>query len=218
VLQLLHHTVGAAARAGSIARDGGLSGEIEVDGPPPDGGFVAALDAARRAFDSAWADDELLASTIALPWGAFTGEFIVQMYTLELTLHSWDLAVATGQESMLDDEIAGSLLPVATGMLPPEHRGGEIPFGPVVDIDADARAAATDAPDPRTRPAGPPPGRPSRPSAVAVDEPEAGPGELGDPPRQQRRLGIERVGVRRRLRRGDCPTAPAPRCPLGLGA
>lgn len=138
VRQLLHHTLGAVARSGAIARDGGITGEIDVDGPVPPGGYLAAFDEAREAAEASWVDDALLDRAIELPWGTFTGTFVVQMYTLEVALHSWDLAVATGQGDLLDDEVAEQLLPVAHEMLPAEFRGGEMPFEAVVEVADDA--------------------------------------------------------------------------------
>lgn len=47
-------------------------------------------------------------------------------------MHGWDLATATGQRTELDPELAEFALAFAHRALPPERRGGEVPFGPVV--------------------------------------------------------------------------------------
>jgi uncharacterized protein (TIGR03086 family) len=46
--------------------------------------------------------------------------------------HGWDLARATGQPAELDPELATWVLAISQRILPPEPRGGELPFGPVV--------------------------------------------------------------------------------------
>jgi len=58
--------------------------------------------------------------------GALTG------YVQEVAMHGWDLASATGQETELDPELAEFALAFAHRMLPPERRGDDTPFAPVV--------------------------------------------------------------------------------------
>jgi uncharacterized protein (TIGR03086 family) len=141
VATLTNHLTGAVARTGSIARGTPVTGLLEPSGAEPEEGWAAAFEAARSEALDAWADDALLAKEFTLPWATMPGAGIVTMYAMEATLHSWDLAVATGQDHLLDDEVAERLLPAAQEWLPPEHRGGEIPFGPVVEVAEDARAA-----------------------------------------------------------------------------
>ena len=45
-----------------------------------------------------WADDALLDLTVELPWATLSGTEVLASYTGELTLHTWDLATATGQQ------------------------------------------------------------------------------------------------------------------------
>ena len=40
----------------------------------------------------------------------------------------------------LDPVLAEAVLPTAKRLLPPDHRGGEIPFGPVLEVPAGAPA------------------------------------------------------------------------------
>jgi uncharacterized protein (TIGR03086 family) len=56
----------------------------------------------------------------------------VSGYIQEVLTHGWDLAQATGQPTELDPELATWVLAVARRILPPEPRGGEVPFGPVI--------------------------------------------------------------------------------------
>lgn len=140
VATLTNHLTGAVARTGSIAHGVPVTGQLEVDANEPEGGWAAAFEAARAEAIEAWEDDALLAKEFTLPWATVPGAGIVTMYAMEATLHGWDLAVATGQDDLLDDEVAERLLPPAREWLPPEHRGGDIPFGPVVEVPEGARA------------------------------------------------------------------------------
>ena len=60
------------------------------------------------------------------------GPLLAGFTTLDIAVHGWDLARATGQPTELDPELASWVLAVAQRILPPEPRGGEIPFGPVI--------------------------------------------------------------------------------------
>jgi uncharacterized protein (TIGR03086 family) len=55
----------------------------------------------------------------------------------ELTIHTWDLATATGQRPQWDAAVVASCV---AGMrrLPAEPRGGLMPFAPVVPTGPDA--------------------------------------------------------------------------------
>lgn len=55
------------------------------------------LDAAHQV-QAAWTDAAKLQQTMVLPWATAPGAGMVAMYTSELTVHTWDLAVATGQQ------------------------------------------------------------------------------------------------------------------------
>lgn len=137
VSALLNHLLGVAKRIAGIGR-----GEAQADELPTLNGVSA--DAWGAAFDQAmdealeaWRDDTLLTRDLVLPFGTFPGPLVAQIYVLELVVHSWDLAAATGQRSILDDDLADSALPTAGAMLPPAPRGGEMPFGPVIAVADD---------------------------------------------------------------------------------
>jgi uncharacterized protein (TIGR03086 family) len=105
-----------------------------------DDGWGAAFEATRQEALAAWADDVVLERKVQLPFGTFTGATIAAIYTMELTAHTWDLASATGQLEALDDELAEASLPVAATMLPPDQRGGYIPFDGVIPVPDGASA------------------------------------------------------------------------------
>jgi uncharacterized protein (TIGR03086 family) len=136
---LLSHTVGGLNRIAIVGEGGdALAIPARADGVPDDGWLDAYQAAAARA-RAAWADDARLDALVEVPWGKVPGRIAVSGYVQEITVHGWDLAKATGQPAELDPEIASWVLAVAQRILPPEPRGGaEIPFGPVVDVPADA--------------------------------------------------------------------------------
>jgi uncharacterized protein (TIGR03086 family) len=72
----------------------------------------------------------------------------------EVVIHGWDVAVATGQEFGIDDDVAEALLAHLTAFTAAGPVEGL--FGPAVDVAADAtaleRALALSGRDPRWRP------------------------------------------------------------------
>ncbi|MGH9296619.1 MAG: TIGR03086 family metal-binding protein [Acidimicrobiales bacterium] len=141
VEQLTAHLVAGAARPGAVGRGEEISGELVATEARPEGGFGPLFARNATASLDAWSDDALLSKDFVLPWGSYPGSAIVLMYAMEAAVHAWDLAVATGQDAKLDDELAGSLHGPATEMVPAGFRGGEMPFEPVVTIEETARPA-----------------------------------------------------------------------------
>jgi uncharacterized protein (TIGR03086 family) len=137
VRALSEHLIGVARRVAAVGRGERQTGEVDVTGIA-ETGLTKAFDDARHEAFATWASDAILASEVALPWATLPGTLLARVYTLELTAHAWDLASATSQLDTLDPALADSALLVATEVLPPEPRGGEIPFAAVVEVSADA--------------------------------------------------------------------------------
>lgn len=110
-----------------------------VDGVADDG-WQAAYQAASARAIAVWADDARLDAIVTVPWGTMPGRAALSGYVQETLMHGWDLATATGQPTELDPELATWTLALAQRILPPEPRGGGIPFGPVVPVGANAGA------------------------------------------------------------------------------
>jgi uncharacterized protein (TIGR03086 family) len=135
---LLSHTVGGLNRIALVGEGAdALAVPARADGVPDDGWLAAYAAGAARA-RAAWADDAKLDALVEVPWGKVPGRIAISGYVQEITVHGWDLAKATGQPTELDPEIASWVLAVAQRILPPEPRGGEVPFGPVVPLPPDA--------------------------------------------------------------------------------
>ncbi|MHC1559545.1 TIGR03086 family metal-binding protein [Actinomycetospora sp. C-140] len=143
VRALLGHLVGVHRRIAHVGA-GGHFADVPADPAAADGDPATEIAAARPDVDRAWGldggDDSVLDRVLTVPWGTMPGRFVGFGYVQELTVHAWDLAAATGRSAGLDEELAVAIEENARRVLPAEPRGGPIPFGPPVDVAADAGA------------------------------------------------------------------------------
>ena len=138
VALLLRHMLGVAVRIGGIGR-----GEQQTVGAPevtaaPGFNWSAAFNRARQEARDAWSDAGILDRDLVLAFGTFPGRFVARMYALEMVIHAWDLAAATGQLDRLDPELAETSLPAAHEMITPELRDPKTSFAAEVAVAADA--------------------------------------------------------------------------------
>jgi uncharacterized protein (TIGR03086 family) len=138
VRALLSHMVGGMNRVATAGETGDALATVARADGVPDHGWLAAYRAAAAQAQAAWADDAKLDAVVKLPWGTMPGRIAVSGYVQELLTHAWDLAKATGQPTEGDAELAAWTLVLARRILPPEPRGGDVPFGPVVRVPPDA--------------------------------------------------------------------------------
>jgi uncharacterized protein (TIGR03086 family) len=92
-----------------------------VTGIEDDAWLDAWTDDAHRV-QAAWTDPETLQRLMVLPWVTAPGAVMLAMYTSELTVHTWDLAVATGQHPEWDAEVVAVALQAALRGLPSGDR------------------------------------------------------------------------------------------------
>jgi uncharacterized protein (TIGR03086 family) len=138
VRSLLSHIVGGINRTAIVGEGGdALAAPTRADDVSDDG-WPAAYAAASKRATTAWAGDETLDAQVVVPWGTVPGRAALSGYVQEVLTHGWDLAAATGQETEGDPELAAWTLEISRRILPPERRGGPVPFGPVVAVAADA--------------------------------------------------------------------------------
>ena len=112
-----------------------------------------ALRAAGRDVEQAWADPALLERPTTLPWGTFPGREVLDVYTNEMVIHTWDLATATDQHPEWDPAVLEASLAVMHAQLPipvrapiweaiyagmPAEVPRDIPFADAVDVAEDA--------------------------------------------------------------------------------
>ncbi|WP_435737475.1 TIGR03086 family metal-binding protein [Cellulosimicrobium sp. PMB13] len=136
VAQVLQHAAGdQRAYVAALTGRGGPeedpftpSGELAES---PSGLVEAALAASAAAFALVDPDGEV---STPLPIGPVPALTAAGAAAIDAAVHAWDVAVATGQDSPLDDDLAAFLLTVAPGLVEPVR-----PYG--------VYAAALDAPD-----------------------------------------------------------------------
>jgi uncharacterized protein (TIGR03086 family) len=148
VAQVLQHAAGdQRAYAQAITGQHGPtddpfapSGALEAS---PFALVAPAIDAAASAF--AGVDPAAITPT-PLPHGDLPARTAAGAAALDAAVHAWDLAVATGRPSPLDDDLAAQLLPVARSIVEPLRQWGA--YAAVVPSDGtgDGTGGTTAAP------------------------------------------------------------------------
>jgi uncharacterized protein (TIGR03086 family) len=138
---LLAHLVTVHRRVAHVGR-GGHPFDLPHQTPQADAtAYVAVLADGRREVAEVWGpdgDDAVLDRELTVPWGTVPGRAAGWGYVRELAVHAWDLATALGTVDALDPELADAVVDRVRTALPAEPRGGDIPFGPVVEVPDDA--------------------------------------------------------------------------------
>lgn len=151
VRAMLGHLVGVLDRITALGH--GDDPFAVTESPVADDGWSDQWKAAAHRAIDAWRDDALLERQMSLPWIHGDGGDILTSYCSELTVHTWDLAVSTGNRPDWDDDVIAAAL-AARDFLPSEHRlalfeeissalGLEevaIPFAEAVTVPDDAPA------------------------------------------------------------------------------
>ena len=121
VKALIDHVIAGNQRV--VERAGG-----QVPPLPEDLG--TAHRASARGAQEIFADTEGLTRTYQLPIGELPGTAFIELRTSDLLTHAWDLAIATGQPTDLDPELAEYVLAFSKQMMSrPGLRGDVRPFG-----------------------------------------------------------------------------------------
>jgi uncharacterized protein (TIGR03086 family) len=115
VRALLNHVVAgnwwaAELAAGKTIEDVGDRLDGDVLGPDPLASYDASAEAAGKAFEMPGA----LAAPCAVSYGPVPGEVYAGHRFLDVLLHGWDLAQATGQSTALDPGLVQAALDVLT--------------------------------------------------------------------------------------------------------
>jgi len=127
VSDLINHIVGGQYFFESCAK-----------GEPPAGGetdysagdFVTAFDDAAKRCVAAFNADGVMEKVLTLPFGQMPGAAFCGIAATDTFTHGWDLAKATGQDTKLNDGLAGQLLAGAKQFISPGFRSPEgNPFG-----------------------------------------------------------------------------------------
>lgn len=138
---LCGHLVSVLRRVAAVARgESPFSVPQETTGVADDG-WLAAWQAAAHEVQDVWSDDAVLDKVLVLPFASLPGRIALSIYVNEVTAHTWDLAVATGQSPAWDDDVAEFGLFAMKQAAPADMpRSGEMPFAPIVEVPAAAPA------------------------------------------------------------------------------
>jgi uncharacterized protein (TIGR03086 family) len=139
VRELLGHLVTALEHVAVVGRGHDpYGGPVVVREVPDDGWLRAWIEAAHDA-RAAWSDDASLTRRVRLPWAEQSGAATLAGYVNEVSVHTWDLATATGRRPQWDSRVLEVALTAIGQVLPAEGRGERgAPFADAVDISPDA--------------------------------------------------------------------------------
>ena len=139
VRELLGHLVTALEHVAAVGRGHDpYGGPVVVREVPDDGWLRAWIDAAHEA-RAAWSDDATLARVVRLPWAEQSGAATLAGYVNEVSVHTWDLATATGRRPEWNSRVLEVALDAIRQVLPAEGRGDRgAPFADPVEVPVDA--------------------------------------------------------------------------------
>lgn len=121
VKALIGHVIAGNQRV--VERAGGQVAPLPED-------LRAAHRASAKAAQETFAAPQALTRTYQLPIGELPGTAFIELRTSDLLAHAWDLAIATGQPTDLDPELAEYVLAFSKQMMSrPGLRGDGRPFG-----------------------------------------------------------------------------------------
>ncbi|MEU2875587.1 TIGR03086 family metal-binding protein [Streptomyces sp. NPDC007070] len=135
---LLGHTVGAVHRIAYVGEGGRGLDVAAAAGRIADTDWGGAFGPAHRRLAAAWADEAKLDREVEVPWGLVPGRIALSGYVMEVVTHTWDIAQVIDPAAELDERLSQAALDIAQKVLPPEPRGGEVPFGEVRPVPDDA--------------------------------------------------------------------------------
>ena len=136
VYELLDHMWMAISRIGVIGTGGDAFGPAsELPSGLDFDDLKHALNERLEIAKSVWSDPELLAPMFDLPWATMPGIAVLTMYVSEVTVHTWDLAMALGQAIEFDDSVAAAALGLMSMALPAVGRDAmQAPFNDAVAV------------------------------------------------------------------------------------
>jgi uncharacterized protein (TIGR03086 family) len=121
VKALIDHVIAGNQRV--VMRAGGQMAALPED-------LGAAHRTSAREAQEIFAEPHALTRTYQLPIGDIPGTAFIELRTSDLLVHAWDLAVATGQPTDLDPELAEYVLAFSKQMMShPGLRGHGHPYG-----------------------------------------------------------------------------------------
>lgn len=139
VRELLNHVVSgnewaAELAAGSTIADVGDRLDGDVLGTDPSGAYRASAQRAAAAFNASGAMD----APCAVSYGPAPGSAYCGHRILDVAIHGWDLATATGQDATIDPELVDAIAAIVAPQI--DLLSGSGVFGTTVGVGAGADA------------------------------------------------------------------------------
>ena len=132
---LLNHIIGgnymfAEVAAGGRADASGVMDDYTL--PDPGTNYIASADKVLAA----WAEPGAMQRRVHMPFGDIPAGAAVSIHFLDIVVHGWDLARATGQDTTIEPDLAEEALDISHGLLSPELRETGV-FGPEIPVSDD---------------------------------------------------------------------------------
>ncbi len=118
VRTLMGHLLTVLGRVAVLAEGGDPLAMPIVTAGTPDDAWPTTWTAAAHRVTAAWTKDETLDRMMVLPWAQVPGRAMLGVYTSELTVHTWDLATATGQQVGWNEQVLHMSLAASRSALP----------------------------------------------------------------------------------------------------
>lgn len=139
VRELLNHVVGGnywAAELASGQTIEAVGDRLDGDtlGTDPQAAYRTSAASAAAAFDAPGAMD----APCAVSYGPVPGSVYCGHRILDVTIHGWDLATATGQDTTIDPELVDAIAAIVAPQI--DMLNGSGMFGTTVGVGADASA------------------------------------------------------------------------------
>lgn len=137
VRELLNHIVGgnlwaAELAAGKTIAEVGDRLDGDTLGADPQAAYRASARVAAAAFDAPGAMD----APCAVSYGPVPGSVYCGHRILDIAIHGWDLATATGQDTTLDPELVDAVSAIVTPQI--DMLAGSGMFGTTVGVGGEA--------------------------------------------------------------------------------
>ena len=132
---LLNHLIGGNKMFAEVARGGradtsGVMDDYTV--PDPGTNYIASADDVLAA----WAEPGAMERRCHMPFGDIPAGAAVSIHFLDIVVHGWDLARATGQDTTIEPDLAAEALDISHGLVSPELRATGV-FGPEIPASDD---------------------------------------------------------------------------------
>jgi len=121
VRELLGHLTGVLLVVAAVGR-GEDPFSVPDEALATDDGWTARFETNRARLEAAWKDGEALDRPTLIPWASESGAVALLTYTNEVTVHTWDLATATGQDPAWDPDVLEVANQEVGFVLPSEDR------------------------------------------------------------------------------------------------